>query len=557
MNNAQDLIWNSKAMKKTIKEVNECLSTDRTILLTGETGTGKTWLAKVIHNAGDRRKKPYIHLECTTISDSLMEAELFGVEKNVATDVGASDGIVLKANQGTLLLDEIAEIPLFLQSKLLKLVDAKKFRKVGGNRDLDVNVRIIAATNKNLKESIANGTFRDDLYYRITPHFICLPPLRERREDILLLVERSLEELSKEHKKSIEELTPDAHDYLKDQDWPGNIRMLLQTVESAIIKSPEGEKSLKRDILEEVLKQTPSVSWNGSTEQSGKELSTSKNFFEKNLFEDKFNSPVTIFEYSVTIFCLLCSQDKNLNLTEITEWVERDRNYQKFVNDAKAEIISWTFSNRNELVTKMTEVVDHTVEYLSGLLSAPVPTPVSINGQTFDRILAAVCKLFLKEYNRSEKAAATALGISPKKFKDTIKQSKPTDPKTDSPNPDERKLNPFPTEEVIHLLKEKTMSNFLGYPVSSQRLNSLDVGERLRAARLALSVLSSRLKGETGSLCVGGMAHTDIESGIYRRATYLYDNQQIPNVLDKSPQTVRGKLNGCGISDFPSQHTLF
>ncbi len=217
--------------KEVLETAKRVASTDVPILIRGETGVGKEVLARYIHNVSNRKDKPFIVVDCTTIPEHLFESELFGYEKGAFT--GATQrkiGLVELANKGTLFLDEIGDMPISVQSKLLRFVETKKFRRVGGLKDVEVDVRIISATNKNLEELIREGKFREDLYYRINTVELEIPPLRERKEDIPLLVNFFLKRFGKRiSEKALKELV--------NYTWEGNVRELKNIIERAAILS--------------------------------------------------------------------------------------------------------------------------------------------------------------------------------------------------------------------------------------------------------------------------------------------------------------------------------
>jgi transcriptional regulator with GAF, ATPase, and Fis domain len=207
--------------------------TDATVLLTGETGTGKDILARSIHDSSPRKDKPFIVVDCGAVVGSLIESELFGHEKGSFT--GATNqrqGAFELANGGTLFLDEIGELPLDLQPKLLRAIEQRSFRRVGGNREIRVDIRVLAATKRNLKMEVERGKFREDLYFRLAVVPIEVPPLRERREDVPLLVDALLRELSGGKEPPIT-LAKSAAEALASHDWPGNVRELRNVLERA------------------------------------------------------------------------------------------------------------------------------------------------------------------------------------------------------------------------------------------------------------------------------------------------------------------------------------
>lgn len=207
-----------------------------TILLEGENGTGKDLIAKTLHYESLRRAEPFIAINCAAIPDTLLESELFGYEKGAFTDAKAQKrGIFELADRGTLFLDEIGEIPLMLQAKLLRVLEEQTFRRLGGLKDIQLNVRVIAATNRTLRDQVAAGHFRQDLYFRLNVIHITIPALRERREDIVPLARFFITHYNQKFKRQIEGITPEAARILAAHDWPGNVRELRNAIERAMI----------------------------------------------------------------------------------------------------------------------------------------------------------------------------------------------------------------------------------------------------------------------------------------------------------------------------------
>ncbi len=239
----QDIVYNFDAIvaetpvfKNIITSLKKFAITDSTILITGDTGTGKSFISGSIHYNSPRKKKPFIKINCANIPESLLESELFGHEKGSFTGADKQRiGRFEQANGGTIFLDEIGEIPLEIQAKLLRVLEEKAFERVGGNKTVHVDVRIIAATNKDLPAQISAGRFREDLYYRINVLPVELPPLRERPQCIEPLAYRLLENTCAELKKKITRFSPGAMAILRNYHWPGNIRQLANTIERAVI----------------------------------------------------------------------------------------------------------------------------------------------------------------------------------------------------------------------------------------------------------------------------------------------------------------------------------
>jgi transcriptional regulator with GAF, ATPase, and Fis domain len=208
------------------------------VLLLGESGTGKELFARAVHHLSPRAAQPFVALNCAAIPEGLVENELFGHERGAYTGAGARKlGKLELAHRGTLFLDEIGELPLAIQSKLLRVLEEKRFERVGGTQAIDANVRILTATNKNLQEAVAAKTFREDLYFRISAVPITVPPLRERGEDVLLLAEHFLERFRQEFRKPGLRLNQGTKARLRSYPWPGNVRELQNAIERAAILS--------------------------------------------------------------------------------------------------------------------------------------------------------------------------------------------------------------------------------------------------------------------------------------------------------------------------------
>ncbi len=226
--------------------------TDSTVLILGETGTGKELLARAVHDLSPRRAKTFVRVNCASIPAGLLESELFGHEKGAFTGAIAQRiGRLELANQGTLFLDEVGDIPLDIQAKLLRALQEKEFERLGSSRTITSDARIVAATNRDLKKMVAAGEFRRDLYYRLNVFPISVPPLRERREDIPLLVQYFLSKYSKRMKKNIDSVPPESMQALVNYGWPGNIRELEHLIERAVILSPGATLKLPPFELEE------------------------------------------------------------------------------------------------------------------------------------------------------------------------------------------------------------------------------------------------------------------------------------------------------------------
>jgi two-component system response regulator GlrR len=230
-----NIIARSAKMRSVLDVVARIAKLDSTVYLHGESGTGKELIAKAIHFASDRRDQPFVALNCAALPETLLESELFGHEKGAFTGaLRSTKGLFTQAHGGTLFLDEIGDMPLATQSKLLRALQERQFYPVGGDSPVEVDVRVIVATNKDLQEHVQKGLFRDDLFYRIHVIPIQLPPLRERKEDIVPLVDQFLKKFSQQMKKDVKGITPEVLKMLMLHDWPGNVRELENAIEYAV-----------------------------------------------------------------------------------------------------------------------------------------------------------------------------------------------------------------------------------------------------------------------------------------------------------------------------------
>lgn len=251
----ENIVGRGKAMQRVLEMVSKAAPTKSTVLITGESGTGKELVAKAIHYASPRKNASFISVNCMALASGVLESELFGHEKGSFTGaVARKRGRFEMAHEGTIFLDEIGELSPELQVKLLRVIQERKFERVGGSELIEVDIRILAATNRNLDEAVAAGTFREDLYYRLNVVHIETPPLRERREDIPLLAAHFLERYSGENNKKFKGFSADAMEYLTAYEWPGNVRQLQNVVERCVVLSPGeviGVEDLPAEIRDE------------------------------------------------------------------------------------------------------------------------------------------------------------------------------------------------------------------------------------------------------------------------------------------------------------------
>jgi formate hydrogenlyase transcriptional activator len=237
----EQIIGNSSALETVLEQVERVAPTDSTVIIQGETGTGKELIAHAIHNLSSRCGRPFVRLNCAAIPLDLLESELFGHEKGAFTGAIAQKiGRFELADKGTLFLDEIGDIPPALQPKLLRVLQEQEFERLGSTRTHQVDVRLVAATNRDLEEMVNHGQFRSDLYYRLNVFPVQLPPLRERREDIPALVSHFVDRFGRRMGREIDNIPPETMSALSSYQWPGNIRELQNLIERAVILSNDG-----------------------------------------------------------------------------------------------------------------------------------------------------------------------------------------------------------------------------------------------------------------------------------------------------------------------------
>jgi two-component system response regulator GlrR len=262
----------SEKMKRVLEMVTQIARTESTVYIHGESGTGKELIAKAIHLASERKDRPFVAINCAALPEPLMESELFGHERGAFTGaVRSTKGLFTQAHGGTLFLDEIGDMPLSIQAKLLRALQERQFYPVGSEKPVEVDVRVIVATQKDLENHVKQGLFREDLFYRIHVIPITLPPLRERKEDIPPLVDHFLDRFRQQMKKEVKGLMPQAMQKLMLYDWPGNVRELENTMEYAVAMTQ------KNIITEELILQPKGV----MPEESLRPLREARDAYEK------------------------------------------------------------------------------------------------------------------------------------------------------------------------------------------------------------------------------------------------------------------------------------
>lgn len=266
-----NIIARSENMQKVLEKVSRIAKTDSTVYLYGESGTGKELIARAIHLISERRDQDFIAINCAAIPETLLESELFGYEKGAFTGAEKNkDGLFKQAHEGTIFLDEIGDMSLPLQAKLLRVLQERQFYPLGSKNPIKVDVRVVCATNKHLEDEVKKGEFREDLYYRIHVIPVEIPPLRERKEDIPLLVEHFLKKLKKIMHKNLKGFTPQAMQKLMVYEWPGNVRELENTIEYAAVMAQE--EMIKEDLI---------LNTNEDSVETLKTLKEARDSFEK------------------------------------------------------------------------------------------------------------------------------------------------------------------------------------------------------------------------------------------------------------------------------------
>ncbi len=268
----ENIVARSGVMQRVLETVSHIAPTDSTVYIHGESGTGKELVARAIHLAGRRRDQPFVAVNCAALPETLLESELFGHEKGSFTGaIKSSRGLFVQAQGGTIFLDEIGDMPLSIQAKFLRVLQERQFHPVGADQPVEVDVRVIVATNKDLEEGVRQGTFRDDLYYRIHVIPLALPPLRERKDDIPILVSHFIKKYGAQMGRKVKGLMPAAMQRLMIHDWPGNVRELENTIEYAVAMTREDVISGDLILPSKVV----------SVEQTIKPLREAKDAFEK------------------------------------------------------------------------------------------------------------------------------------------------------------------------------------------------------------------------------------------------------------------------------------
>ena len=535
------LVGESDRMFELNKAIGRVADDKISVLLEGEAGTGKWLVARLIHQESERAEEPFILIDCGALPDPLLEAELFGCVEGAFNNAKNRPGRIEEANGSTLFLDEVSNMTPELQKKLLTVLQIGKFSRLGENKTREVDVRFISATNQKLEQMVADGQFRGDLYQRLCGYQISLPPLRERIEDIPLLVAYFLQHIGKESGKQTSGVSKNVMRLLQAYNWPGNVRELENCLKSAAINS-QGDVILLNDL--------PETIWNRGSKggrQEMRSLETPETPIYKNLLD-----------LPVAVFCQLISDgESDITGSQITEW------WKEFSNDgrarahkAKREIDDWlvdwhtSWLTLPNLLDRIQRVINDSVSILpylqdeEGAKLIEEVEAISIKERTLKSSLVAVLHEVVKAHGGDKERTAKELDISLEKLENYLSYSTEDDGNDSTDSSSTSTMSSRPLElipgNVINRLLIEPIKLFVLEPFSRREWRDKKRDEQIRIVYLDLKVLSKRLSGEYGYIYFGGMAFSQIEESIYRRARYIYRNPaEAADALDVDPRTVR------------------
>ncbi len=526
------------------------------VLLEGETGTGKGLVARLIHEESERAAGSFISIDCGAIPNELRESELLGYERGAFTG-GRPEGKPGRfelADGGTLFLDEISNMTPALQETLLNVLQEREVLRVGGMQTRSVDVRVVSATNQNLREMVAQGTFREDLYYRLCGYQIDLPPLRERTEDISLLTTHFLQRIEEENGRPMHGISEEAMELLEAYNWPGNVRELERCLESAIVNS-QGEGILQEDLPEAIQLYRGDAGGNGNP-VGMRSSGTPETPIYKNLLD-----------LPVAVFCQFLSDVGSGGAdSQITAWWEEFSNDGRARADrAKREVANWEYEwdarslTVPDLSRRIRQVIDEAISQLSKLRHRVEPIeeaePVSIKERTHRGSLTAVLHEIVKEHGGSKGNAARELRISLEKLERQLSYWGEDEDSLWTSIAPSSQLERFSRGEIRRLLKEP-INFFILENFSRPAWRNKNVSGQIRSVHLTLKVLSKRLAEDHGCIYFGGMTFSQIEWNIYRRAPYLYTNHaEASEALNVDMRTF--KKYWPENKRFPCHYTLF
>ena len=551
------LIGESEPMFKVNKKIGRVARDTIPVLIEGETGTGKELVADLIHR-GSKRSGEFISIDCGAVHDELRQSELFGYEEGAFTGakLKGKPGRFELADGGTLFLDEVGNMTAELQRTLLRVLQTREIERLGGTQTREIDVRVISATNQDLAQMVADGEFREDLFYRLKGYKIYLPPLRERKEDISLLVEHFLQQIRDKQDQPQSRVSEKVMELLEAYDWPGNVRELEQCIKRAAVSS-QGEAILPKDLPPEI-RAGESAPISEEDVQEMPALKTSETLTYE-----------TLLDLPVVVFCQFISDAEPITETQITGWSEGlSHDARRSAESAKHKIYSWTHAWKDGRITSadlrkdVKKVIKSAVTRLSEVrygsdFERTAAKSISIKGRTLAGSRIAVLHEVVKEYGDDREKAAKALLMDPKTLDGWLDPERDVKRKASTKKPF-RKLKPFPDEEVESLLTIP-VDDFVREHLSRAEWRAKSPDEKIRIVHLALKSVSGRLGGDHDCIYFGGMTLEQIEIQIYRRAAYLYnDEAEAAKALGIRRRTFRKYWSRSESGeDFPEHYTLF
>ena len=559
------LIGESEPMFELNKEIGRVANSKISVLIEGETGTGKELVARLIHKESERAKKPFILIDCGALTDTLLESELFGSIEGAFNDAKNRPGRIEAAHEGTLFLDEVGNMTSELQKKLLNVLQTGEVTRVGETKLRKVDVRVISATNNNLREMVAKAEFREDLFYRLRGCKIAVPPLRERIEDIPLLVAYFLQRIERGSEKDAESGRPiygvseSVMRLFQAYNWPGNVRELENCLERAAINS-QGSVILQSDLSRPLRRH----SGDQGAAESLPHIQSSETP-EMPIYKHLLDLPVGVF-------CQMLSDGRSdITGSQITEWWKKFSDYGGArAHEAKREIDNWLVEWHRSWLTfpKLSEriqaVIEAAVSVLSNLQDQEGSklirevNPVSIKGRTLEGSLAAVLHEIVGRHGGNKEKAAKELGVSLENLERRLSYSIEDDENdTTASLTSIQSLRPIelPPKRVVDSLLIEPIKLFVLEPFSHKEWRDKDQGDQIQIIHLDLKVLSKRLEGEHGYIYFGGMTFSQIERSIYNRAPYIYANHtEAAKALKVDPRTFNRYW--AEEKKFPGEHTL-
>ena len=569
----EKLVGDTLPMHELQIKIGRAASGEMPVLLEGETGTGKGLIAPLIHNESRRANEKFILVDCGTLSPELLTNELFGHAKEAYTGAESDkDGKFQAADGGTLFLDEVGNMTPELQKRLLTVLQTGQIAPLGETEQRKVDVRVISATNQNLRQMVAQETFRQDLFYRLSPFEIAVPPLRERIEDIPLLVKYFLQRIEKKrleeesernmkNRRKIYGVSENVMKLFKAYDWPGNVRELENCLEGAATNS-QGDVILQRDLSEPLRKFSAAQGLDGNVPQ----MPSSEPPEIPTIYNNLLDLPVGVF-------CqMLGDGDSDITGSDITEWWEAFSDEGRArAHEAKIEIDNWWLEWNTDwlafpkLLADIQKVIDETISVLKNLqdeegskLIADVE-PISIKGKTLKASLTEVLHQIVAGYGGNKEKAAKELGISLDNLENRLSYTIEDDGNdtSDSLSTSVQAARPIELSpsKVINSVLIEPIRLFVLEPFSHSEWRDKARDDQIGIIYLDLKVLSKRLGEEHGYIYFGGMTFSQIERNIYRRAAYLYANRaEAIKALDVDPRTFNRYWPE--EKEFPIDHTL-